>query len=109
VENMVQMAILNLPVRAVRQQIASAIHAVVQVSRMSDGKRKLVSISEVTGMEGDVVSMQEIFVFERRGLDENGNVRGAFHATGIRPKFADRLAAAGCRLRLSLLDSHVEV
>jgi pilus assembly protein CpaF len=109
VENMVQMANLNLPERAVRQQIASAIHAVVQVSRMSDGKRKLVSISEVTGMEGDVVSMQEIFVFERRGLDENGNVRGAFHATGIRPKFADRLAAAGCRLRLSLLDSHVEV
>ncbi len=109
VENMVQMANLNIPERAVRQQIASAIHAVVQVSRMSDGKRKLVSISEITGMEGEIVSMQEIFTFERRGLDESGRVRGTFRATGIRPKFADKLAAAGCRLRPSLLDFKMDV
>src|SRR5207248_2529064 len=94
VENMVSMANLSIPERAVRQQIASAIHGVVQIARMSDGGRKLVSISEVTGMEGEVVSMQEIFVFERKGLSEGGKVRGLLKATGIRPKFADRLSGA---------------
>jgi len=108
-ESMFSMANLNLPERAMRQQIASAIHAVVQISRLSDGTRKVMSISEVTGMEGEIIMMQDIFVFDRRGIDESGRVRGLFHATGIRPKFADRLAAAGCRLRPALFESHMEV
>jgi pilus assembly protein CpaF len=106
VENMISMADMNLPERAMRQQIASAMDVVVQVSRLSDGRRRVVSISEVTGMEGDVISMQEIFVFEKHGL-ENGNVKGVFRATGIRPKFTDRLTAAGERLRPSLFDSYL--
>jgi pilus assembly protein CpaF len=108
-ESMFSMANLNLPERAMRQQIASAIHAVVQISRLSDGTRKVMSISEVTGMEGEVVMMQDIFLFDRRGIDESGRVRGFFHATGIRPKFAERLAAAGCRLRPALFESQMEV
>jgi pilus assembly protein CpaF len=108
-ESMFSMANLNLPERAMRQQIASAIHGVVQISRLSDGTRKVISITEVTGMEGDVVMMQDIFAFERRGIDESGRVRGYFHATGIRPKFADRLATAGCRLRPALFESRMEV
>ncbi len=109
VENMVAMANLNIPDKAVRQQISSAIHAIVQGSRLSDGTRKIVSISELTGMEGDVVTMQEIFTFERRGLSEQGKVRGAFKATGIRPKFTDKLAAAGIRLPPSLFETEVVV
>jgi pilus assembly protein CpaF len=108
-ESMFSMANLNLPERAMRHQIASAIHGVVQISRLSDGTRKVISISEVTGMEGEVVMMQDIFAFERRGIDESGRVRGYFHATGIRPKFADRLATAGCRLRPALFESRMEV
>jgi pilus assembly protein CpaF len=104
VENMVSMANLNLPDRAIRQQIASAIHAVVQIARMPDGKRKVVSISEITGMEGDTVSMQEIFCFQRLGISETGEVRGCFKATGIRPKFADRIAASGFRLPASMFE-----
>jgi pilus assembly protein CpaF len=109
VESMFSMANLNIPERAVRHQIASAIHAVVQIARLSDGSRKVVAISEVTGVEGDVISMQDIFVFERHGIDESGRVRGLFRATGIRPKFAERLATGGCRLRASLFDSKMEV
>jgi pilus assembly protein CpaF len=108
IENMVSMANLNIPERAVRYQISSAIHAVAQVARLSDGTRKVLSVSEITGMEGDVVAMQDIFVMERRGLDEHGRVRGGFRATGLRPKFADRLAAAGCRLRPALFESRME-
>src|SRR5207248_5249037 len=85
IENMVSMANLNIPERAVRHQIASAMHAVIQIARLSDGSRKLVAVSEVTGMEGEVISMQDIFIFDRNGLDEGGKVRGAFRATGIRP------------------------
>jgi pilus assembly protein CpaF len=109
IENMCSMANLNIPERAMRQQISSAIHAVVQIARLSDGTRKVMTISEVTGMEGDVICMQDIFVFERVGIDENGKVRGAFRASGIRPKFADRLATAGCRLRPGIFDSRAEV
>src|SRR6266481_5589115 len=109
IENMCSMANLNIPERAMRTQIAAAIHAVVQIARLSDGTRKVMTISEVTGMEGEVISMQDIFIFERVGIDENGKVRGAFRATGIRPKFADRLATAGCRLRPALFDSRMEV
>jgi pilus assembly protein CpaF len=109
VENMVSMANLNIPERAVRHQIASAIHAVVQIARLSDGTRKVIAVSEVTGMEGDVIMMQDIFVFERRGIDEAGKVRGTFRATGIRPKFAERLATYGGRLRAALFDSRTEI
>ncbi|MBZ5650905.1 MAG: CpaF family protein [Acidobacteriia bacterium] len=109
IENMCSMANLNIPERAMRHQIAAAIHAVVQVSRLSDGTRKVITIAEVTGMEGDVICMQDIFVFDRQGIDETGKVRGAFRANGIRPKFADRLATAGCRLRPALFESRMEV
>jgi pilus assembly protein CpaF len=109
VENMVSMANLNIPERAVRHQIASAIHAVVQIARLSDGTRKVISISEVTGMEAESISMQDIFVFERRGIDDSGKVRGTFRATGIRPAFAERLATAGARLRPALFESKTEI
>ncbi len=109
VENMVSMANLNIPERAVRYQIASAVHAVVQIARLSDGTRKVITISEITGMDGDFLAMQDIFVFERTGVDENGKVRGAFRATGVRPQFAERLASAGARLRPALFETKVEV
>ncbi len=109
IENMCSMANLNIPERAMRHQIAAAIHAVVQVTRLSDGTRKVITIAEVTGMEGEVICMQDIFVFERQGIDETGKVRGKFRAVGIRPKFADRLAQAGCRLRPAIFESHMEV
>ncbi|HVI07578.1 MAG TPA: CpaF family protein [Candidatus Binatia bacterium] len=109
VENMVSMANLNIPERAVRHQISSAIHGVVQVARMSDGTRKVTSVSEVTGMENEGITMQDIFVFDRKGIDDSGKVRGAFRATGVRPLFAERLATAGARLRPALFESKTEV
>jgi pilus assembly protein CpaF len=109
IENMVSMANLNIPERAVRHQIVSAIHAVVQVARLSDGTRRVIAISEVSGMEGDIISLQDIFVFERRGMDENGRVRGTFTPSGIRPMFAERLAASGYRLRPGLFEARMEV
>src|SRR5580700_1409529 len=109
IENMVSMANLNIPERAIRHQISSAVHAVVQVARLSDGTRKVITISEITGMETDIISMQDIFVFDRLGIDEQGKVRGIFRATGIRPKFAERLATGGCRLRPALFESRMEV
>jgi pilus assembly protein CpaF len=108
-ENMLSMANLNLPERAMRQQIASAIHGVVQISRLSDGTRKVLSISEVTGLENAMVVMQDIFVFDRVGIDEGGKVHGSFRATGVRPKFAERLATAGCRLPLTMFEARLEV
>jgi pilus assembly protein CpaF len=109
IENMSLMANLNIPERAVRQQITSAIHAVVQVARLSDGTRKVISISEIAGMEGDMILMQDIFTFERKAIDESGKVRGVFKATSVRPRFADRLATAGCRLRPAMFESRMEV
>jgi pilus assembly protein CpaF len=109
IENMVSMANLNIPERAIRHQIANAVHAVVQVARLSDGSRKVLTISEVTEMDGDMISMQDIFVFERTGLDESGKVRGVFHSTGLLPQFAERLATAGCRLSPALFESRMEV
>jgi pilus assembly protein CpaF len=101
-ETMVAMANLNLPDKATRQQIASAVHVVIQVSRLTDGTRKVVAISELVGMEGDVITMQDIFVFERQGLDEQGHVLGRARATGIRPRFAERLKACGIELPAEL-------
>ncbi|MEO7987771.1 MAG: CpaF family protein, partial [Gemmatimonadales bacterium] len=97
-ETMISMAGLDLPERAMRQQIASAIDIVVQVTRLSDGTRKVNQISEIVGMEGDVITMQEIFLFEREGLGEHDKVLGRFKATGIRPRCADRLKAYGVDL-----------
>jgi len=95
IENMIGMANMQIPARASRQQIASALSAVIQIQRLSDGKRKLISLSEVTGMEGDTVTMQDIFVFQQSGVDGQGHVTGQFRATGIRPRFQDRLVAHG--------------
>jgi pilus assembly protein CpaF len=95
---MVAMANLNLPESAVRHQVANAIQVVLQVSRLPDGSRRLVSVSEIVGMEGEVINMQELFKFERQGLDEDGKVKGRFRATGIRPKFSDTLHARGIEL-----------
>jgi pilus assembly protein CpaF len=103
-ENMIGMANLNLPMKAARQQIASAITVVIQVLRMIDGKRKVTSIQEITGMEGDIVTMQEIFRFHQTGVDGNGGVQGHFQATGIRPKFGDRLRAYGIALPDAMFD-----
>ena len=94
-DTMVAMANLNIPEHAVRQQIASAVNLVVQVSRMSDGTRKVTSISEITGMEQDVITMQEIFAFQKTGIDADGRVIGTFRATGIRPKCSEALADGG--------------
>jgi pilus assembly protein CpaF len=109
IENMVSMANLNIPERAIRHQIANAVHAVVQVARLSDGSRKVLTISEVTGMEGDMIALQDIFIFERTGVDESGKVRGVFRSTGLPPHFAERLATAGCRLSPALFASRMEV
>lgn len=109
IENMVSMANLNIPERAIRHQIANAIHALVQVARLSDGSRKVITISEVTGMVEDMITLQDVFVFERSGVDESGKVRGAFHSTGLTPHFAERLATAGCRLSPALFTSMMEV
>jgi pilus assembly protein CpaF len=101
-ETMISMAGLDLPERAMRQQIASAINLIVQVSRLSDGTRKVMQISEIVGMEGDIITMQDIFQFEREGLDENEKVLGRYKATGIRPRCAERLKAYGVDLSTML-------
>jgi pilus assembly protein CpaF len=106
-DTMVAMANLNIPERAIRQQIASAVNIIVQVSRMADGTRKVTGISEITGMEGDVITMQDIFVFERTGIGPDGRVIGRFRATGIRPKCTERIAAAGMTLRMDMFE-HVK-
>ena len=98
VEQMVGMAGLEMPTKSVRGQIASALNVVVQLERMSDGRRRLVSVNEITGMEGDVVTMHEIFRFRRLRTDADGNIDGEFVATGIRPKFMDELETRGIRL-----------
>ena len=103
-EHMLGMAGLQLDGRSVRQQIGSALSVVVQVSRLSDGQRKVVSLQEITGTEGDVVSMQEVFRFEQTGLDADGRVRGQFVTTGIRPRFAQRLRSRGIALREDLFE-----
>jgi pilus assembly protein CpaF len=106
-DTMVAMANLNIPERAIRQQIASAVNLIIQVSRLADGTRKVTGISEITGMEGDVITMQEIFVFERTGISPEGKVTGRFRATGIRPRCTDRLAAAGVTLPIDMFE-HVK-
>jgi len=108
-ESMFSMANLNIPERAIRQQIASAIHVVLQIARLPDGTRKVISVSEITGMEDDSIWMQDIFTFDRLGMDPDGKVRGVFRATGAKSRFADRLATAGYGLRAELFESRTEV
>ncbi len=109
IETMAMMANLNLPERAVRQQIASAIQVIVQVSRMSDGTRRVTHISEIAGTAGDVISLQDVFLFEKRGVGPNGKVIGRFVATGIVPKFAERLQTSGIPFSTDLLNVCEEV
>jgi len=107
-ETMILMAGTNLPDRAMREQISSAINVIIQVARLSDGTRKVMKISEITGMEGEVISMQDIFVYDKLGVREDGRVLGAFKATGVRPKFADQLEAAGITLSPDLFEHYFE-
>jgi len=103
-ENMIGMAGMPLSAKAMRQQIASALSAVVQVARLADGKRKIVSVSEITGMEGDIITMQEVFVFQQTGVAADGTVQGHFRATGVRPRFLERIRTAGIALNDALFD-----
>jgi len=103
-ETMVAMANLNIPENAIRRQVASALDMIIQVSRMSDGTRKLINISEVVGMEGDVVTMQDIFEFRKTGIGEKGEVLGEFLPSGIRPRLSERLLAAGIRLPAGIFE-----
>ena len=98
IENMVLMAGLDLPIRAIREQVASALHLVVQLARFSDGHRRITLISEITGMESDIVTMQDLFRFEQAGVGEGGRILGSLEPTGIRPTFADRFAKSGVTL-----------
>ena len=95
---MIQMTGMRLSDRAMRQQIASALNLVLQVARLSDGSRRITSIAEITGMEGETITMQEIFLYERTGVDSEGKVIGRFKPTGIRPRFAERLKACGMQM-----------
>ena len=109
IETMIAMGTTNLPEKAMRQQIASAIQIVMQQTRLSDGTRKVTSISEITGMEGDIITMQEIFKFEKMGLAPDGKVLGRFVATGVRPKVCERLKTAGVTLPPDMFEGVVEV
>jgi pilus assembly protein CpaF len=108
-ETMAVMANLNLPEKAIRKQIASAVTLVLQVSRFNDGTRRLTHITEITGMEDDVVSMQDVFVFEKQGVSPDGRTLGTFTATGIRPKFAEKLKASGISLPANFFEQSVKL
>jgi pilus assembly protein CpaF len=103
-ETLMQMSGIALPDKAMREQVASAIDVIVQVSRLSDGRRKIMSVSEITGMEGNVVTMQDVFAFKRTGIGENGQVLGTFGSTGIRPRFLEKLRLSGVELPPSTFD-----
>ncbi len=109
IETMIAMGATNLPERAMRQQIASAIQLVVQQTRLSDGTRKVTSIAEITGMEGEVITMQEIFAFEKLGVTPDGKVIGRFRATGVRPKCCERLRTSGVHLSADMFEGTTEV
>jgi len=109
IETMISMGAMNLPERAMRQQISSAVQLVVQQTRLSDGTRKVTSISEITGMEGDVITMQEVFAFEKLGVAQDGKVLGRFRATGVRPKVCERLKASGINLPADMFEGVTEV
>jgi pilus assembly protein CpaF len=108
-ETMAMMGEVKLTEKAIRAQVAAAVHIIVQASRMSDGSRRITHITELTGAFSDVVSMQDIFLFEKKGIGANGKVRGRFYATGIVPKCADKLAAAGAAIPIGMADHNVEI
>jgi len=108
-EVMVSLASPNMQLTSIRQQISSAVNLFVQATRLSDGTRRVTSITEITGMEGEIITLQDIFVFEKRGLTPEGRVVGRFAATGIRPQFYDKLLAAGIRLNPDMFDEVVEI
>jgi pilus assembly protein CpaF len=108
-ETMCMMGDIRLPEKAIRLQISSAIHIIVQAARMSDGSRRITHISELTGNYSEVISMQDLFVFEKEGLGPNGKVKGRFRSTGIMPKFTERLQAAGIPVPAGLMDHSMEV
>jgi pilus assembly protein CpaF len=108
-EVMVSLANANMHLSAIRQQIASAVHILVQAARLSDGTRRVINVTEVTGIETDVVTLQDIFVFEKRGVSPEGQVLGRFAATGILPKFNEKLVAAGIRLPVEMFDEEIIV
>ena len=104
IETLVSMAGLNLAAKAMRHYVSSALDVIIQIARLSDGTRKLISFQDVVGMEGDLITLQELFTFNQTGLDENRKVKGRFKATGVRPKFAERLEAKGIRLSADIFD-----
>jgi pilus assembly protein CpaF len=106
---MVGMANANMGVRSIRQQVSSAVDLFVQIARFSDGTRRVSAITECVGMEGDLITMQDIFTFEKTGVNEKGRVIGRFRATGVRPKFSERLKAAGMQLSTSVFQTIVEI
>jgi pilus assembly protein CpaF len=108
-ETMAMMGEVKLPEKAIKAQIASAVHLIIQTSRMADGTRRVTHITELTGAYSDVISMSDIFLFEKKGIGPDGRVRGRFHATGVMPRFAEKLTAAGISLPLSLVDHSQEV
>jgi pilus assembly protein CpaF len=108
-ETMCLMSDIGLPEKAIKMQVASAVHLIIQVSRLSDGSRRVTHISELTGGFSDVIALQDIFVFEREGLQANGKVKGRFRSTGIVPKFAEKFKAAGINLPTGMLEHNVEV
>jgi pilus assembly protein CpaF len=107
-DTMVAMSNLNIPEKAVRQQVASAINLIVQVTRLSDGTRRITGVTEVTGMEGDVITMQDLFLFERTGVRPDGRVMGRFRAAGIRPKCSERLSSSGVHLPADMFE-HMKI
>jgi pilus assembly protein CpaF len=109
IETMIAMGATNLPERAMRQQVSSAVQIVVQQTRLSDGSRKVTSISEITGMEGEIITMQEIFTFEKMGVTQDGKVVGRFRATGVRPKCCERLKASGIHLPADMFEGVTEI
>jgi len=108
-ETMAMMANLNLPEKAVRRQIASAVSLVIQIARFNDGTRRVTHLNEITGMEDDVISMQDVFVFEKHGVGQDGKVLGTFSPTGIRPKFAEKLKASGISVPASMFEHSMNV
>jgi pilus assembly protein CpaF len=109
IETMAMMGEVRLPEKAIKAQIAAAVHLIVQVARMADGTRRITHISEITGAQSDIISMTDVFLFEKQGLGQNGKVRGRFYSTGIVPRFSEKLKAAGIHMPLSLRDHSVEV
>ncbi len=109
-ENMVGMGGMTLPPKVIRQQISSALNVVVQIARLTDGKRKISSIQEITGMEGEIITMQEIFKYTQTGVGADGTVQGYFSATGVRPRFLDKLHSFGIDISDSIFDptKHLE-